>query len=271
MRQYTMVHALYLSFFSRALYRDVAVRWKGFCLVYLLAVLALCTIPGVLRMQSDLGAWLSDQAPAYIRQLPDITIAKGILSINEPEPYRILNEKTGEPVVIFDSTGEIPSLEGSRAFALFTKTTLMVKKGEKETRIFNLSDLEGETITINRGNAYDLLDSFVAVFPVVLYPFALFFSFLLWSAGALVLTLFGSLYARRLSLTLDARSVIRISVIALTPALLLGALMTTVGFALPYWWLVSMLGSLAYVSYGIQANVPPLNHGSTDEKDTGRR
>jgi hypothetical protein len=271
MQQYTMVHALYLSFFSRGVYRDVATRWKGFCLVYLLAVLALCTIPGVLRMQSDLGAWLSDQAPGYIRQLPNVSISKGVLSIDAPEPYRILNEKTGEPVVIFDSTGEITSLEGSKAYALFTKTTLILRKGEKETSTFNLSDLNGETISVNRGNAYDLMEAFVDIFPVVLYPFALFFSFLLWSAGALVFALFGSFYARRLSLRLDTRSVIRISVIALTPALLAGAVLTTAGVTLPYWWLMSMLCSLAYVFYGIQANVPSLTQEPSDEKDTGRR
>lgn len=271
MQQYTIVHALYLSFFSRALYRDVAARWKGFCVVYLLAVLALCTIPGVLRMQSDLGAWLSDQAPGYIRQLPAITIHKGVLSTDAPEPYRILNEKTGEPVVLFDSTGEITSLEGTKAFALFTKTALIVRKSEKETRVFNLSDLEGETITIDRGNAYDLLDAFVAVFPVVLYPFVLFISFLLWSTGALVFALFGSLYARRLSLSLDAHAAIRISVIALTPALFIGALMTTAGVTLPYWWLISILCSLAYVIFGIQANISSPPRETTDEKDTGPR
>lgn len=263
-----MVHALYLSFFSRGLYRDVAARWKGLCLVYLLAVLALCTIPGVLRMQSDLGAWLDDQAPGYIRQLPNITIAKGVLSIDAPEPYRILNEKTGEPVVIFDSTGEITSIEGSKAFALFTKTALIVKKGDKETRTFNLSDLGGETMTIGRGNANDLLDTFVDLFPIVLYPFAFVFSFLLWSTEALILTLFGRLYARRLSLRLDTRSVIRISVVAVTPALLTGALLTTIGVTLPHWWLISMLGSLAYALYGIQANMssstqePDISHGN---------
>jgi len=270
MQQYTIVHALYLSFFSRALYRDVAARWKGFCLVYLLAVLVLCTIPGVLRMQSELGAWLSEQAPGYIRQMPNVTITKGVLSIDAPEPYRILNEKTGEPVVIFDSTGKITSLEGTKAFALFTKTTLIVKKGEKETRTFNLSDLDGETMTMNRGNAYDLLDTVVDVFPVILYPFALFFSFLLWSSEALVFAVFGKMYARRLFLSLDARSLMRICIIALTPALLTGALLTIAGVTLPYWWLISILCSFAYVVYGIQANVLSTPEPS-DEKDTGRQ
>ncbi|MGC2062067.1 MAG: DUF1189 family protein [Thermodesulfovibrionales bacterium] len=271
MQQYTIVHALYLSFFSRGLYRDVAARWRGFCLVYLLAVLALCTIPGVLRMQSDLGAWLNDQAPGYIRQLPNINITKGILAVDAPQPYRILNEKTGEPVVIFDTTGEVTSLTTSKAFALFTRTTLIVRKDEKETRSFNLSDLDGETITIDRGKAYDLLDAVVEMFPVILYPFAFFFSFLLWSAKALVFALFGRLYAQRLSLRLDTRSVIRISVVALTPALLTGSLLTTAGVTLPYWWLISVLCSLAYVLYGIQANVLLQAQESSDEKNAGRR
>ncbi|MBA4373537.1 MAG: hypothetical protein C0402_11830 [Thermodesulfovibrio sp.] len=271
MQQYSVVHALYLSFFSRALYRDVAVRWKGVCLVYLLGVLALCTIPGTLRMQADLGAWLNDQAAGYIRQLPDITITKGVLSVDAEEPYRILDPTTGEPVVILDSTGSVKSLEGTKAVALFTKTALIVRKNETETRAFSLSDLGGETMTIGRRNAYDLLEAFVDIFPVILYPFALFISLLLWSTVVLVFALAGRLYARRLALALDGRSVVRIAVIALTPALLSGALMTTAGASLPYWWLVTVLISLAYMFYGIQANVSLPTQESSDEKDTDRR
>lgn len=270
MQLYSRAHALYLAFFSRELYRDVASRWKGFCLGYLLAVLALCTIPGVLRMQSDLGAWLNEKAPAYIKQLPTITISKGVMTIDAPEPYRIVDGKTGEPVVIFDSTGEVTSLEGSKAAALFTKTALIVRKSETDTRSFSLSDLDGESFTIDRKNAYDLLDALVEVFPVVLYPFALFFSFLLWGAAALVVALTGNLYARRLALHLGSQAVIRISIVALTPALLAGALLTTAGVSLPFWWLVSLACSLAYALYGIQANVPSQSQEPSDEKDTGR-
>lgn len=271
MQQYSIIDAFYLSFFSRALYRDVVARWKGFCLVYLVAVLALGTIPGVLRMQVDLGSWLRAQAPAYIRQLPRITITKGILSVDATQPYRILNEKTGEPVVILDSTGEITSLEGSKALVLVTKSAVLFRKGEKETRSYNLSEFDAETITINQGSAYDLLETLIDVIPLILYPFVLFFSFIIWSTQALVYALLGSLYARRVALPLSAPSAIRLSAVAMTPALAIGALLTTAGVSVPYWWLISVLGSLAYVLYGIQANVPLLTQEPSDEKNTGRR
>lgn len=270
MQQFPLTHALYLSFFSRDLYRDVALRWRGFCLLYLWGVLALCTIPGVLRMQTDLGAWLHDHAAGYIRQLPDVTITKGVLSVAATEPYRIVDPATGEAVVIIDSTGSTTSLEGTKAVALFTRTELLIRKSERETRSFSLSELDGESVTISRRNAYDLLESFVDIFPIILYPFALFFSFILWSAVALAFALVGSLYARRFPIAMDGRGIVRIAVVSLSPALLAGALLITVGVQLPYWWLISALASLGYMLYGIQANILLRAQEPLDEKNTGR-
>ncbi len=269
MKKHGIVDALYLSFFSRDLYRDVATQWKGFGLVYLIAVLALCTIPGVLRMQAELNAWQVDQAPSYIRQVPRVTITKGQLSVDAAEPYRIMNEKTGEPVVIIDTTGGTTSLDGSKAFALFTKSTLVIKKSEQESRTFNLSDLGGETIIIDRASAYDLLDSFTDAFPIVIYPFVLILSSVLWSVLACVNTLVCSLYARRLSLSLSNSAVMRISVMALTPALLISAVLTTTGITVPYWWTICVLGSAGYALYGIQANSRSQPQDLSDNKIVG--
>lgn len=46
MKNYSVFHPLYLSFFSKSLYQDVAKNWKGTGLAYLLLLLALAWVPG---------------------------------------------------------------------------------------------------------------------------------------------------------------------------------------------------------------------------------
>ena len=106
-------------------------------------------------------------------------------------------------------------------------------------------------------------------FPVVIYPFVLIYSLVLWSVLACVNALVCSLYARRLSLSLSNSAVIRISVIALTPALLIGAVLTIIGLTVPYWWTICVFGSAGYALFGIQANSQSQPQDLSDNKIAG--
>ncbi len=270
MQKHSVAEGLYLSFFSRPFYQDVGRRWKGFCLLYLLAVIAVCTIPSALRMQSDLRDLMSEEAPPYIRQLPRITIAKGVLSTDVPMPYRIVNPKTGEPVLIIDTSGQTVSLEGSKAFALATKSSLIVRLSPRQVHTYTFSDLSSETLTIDHVNAYDIIDVFIGMYPFIVYPFLLALSYLVWVAEALVLSVPARVYAKRLSLQLDFRAVVRICVVSTTPALIVGAGLLIAGVSLPYWSLLSMIGAMGFAVFGIQANIHFVPTENTDEKDPDR-
>ena len=51
MRRFSGLHALVLSFFSPALYRDVALQWRGIGVLYLLLVATICAIPRLVMIQ----------------------------------------------------------------------------------------------------------------------------------------------------------------------------------------------------------------------------
>jgi hypothetical protein len=57
MKHYGRLQAVYLSFFSGDLYRDVANNWTGIGLVYLLLLLAAAWLPSAVRTFTGLKAF----------------------------------------------------------------------------------------------------------------------------------------------------------------------------------------------------------------------
>jgi Protein of unknown function (DUF1189) len=252
MQRYTIVHPLYLSFFSKSLYQDVARNWKGLCMTYLLALLALSVIPGVMKIRTDLTTFFNTEAPRYVKQVPTITINDGKVSITKPEPYYINDEKTGKPVIIIDTTGKITSLKDSPAVILVTKTSIMVRTDGTDTRTFDLSDIK--SLVVDRRVIYDWIDSFQDWSPFVFYPLALFFSFLYHIIEVTFYTAFGLIFARSLQTHLRFRTVVRLAVMAVTPSVVLGMFFAVTGLSIPYWWYISLMISTVYVYFAVRAN-----------------
>jgi len=252
MKRFTIVHPFYMSFFSKALYRDVARNWKGLCFLYLLSLLALCTIPTVLRIQADMAIFLNTEGREFVKQVPTIIISKGKISIDKPEPYVINDEKTEDPLMIIDTTGSIRSLQGSKAKALLTKTELIVRKEGMKTATFPLSGIDD--LLINRGLLYDFMDFLDEWFAVMIYPVALLVSFLYHIIEVLAYAALGLLFARTLHVSLSYRALIRLAVVSISPTLLLGSLLLIVNIVIPSWWLISFWGSLGYLFFAVKAN-----------------
>lgn len=253
MQRYSIVHPLYLSFYSGSLYQDVARNWKGLCLTYLLALLALSVIPGVMEVRADLTTYFNTEAPRLVRQVPTITITDGKVSINKPQPYYIEDQKTGKPVMIIDTTGKITSLKESPAVILLTKTSMLVKTDKTETRTFDLSDIKN--LVVDRRVIYDWMDTFQDWFVFIFYPLALAFSFLLHVVEVIFYALVGLIFARSMRATLRFRAVVRLAVVALTPSVIAGMLLSVAGINVQYWWYISMMISTAYVYFAVRSNL----------------
>ncbi len=241
-----------MSFFSKSLYRDVARNWSGLGFPYLLALLALCTIPAVMNLHTDLVVFLNNEGREFVQQVPAITISKGKVSIDKPEPYFIRDKKTGDPIMIIDTTGTIRSLHGTSAKALLTKTGLLVKKDKGETATLDLSTID--FFFINRSLLYEYMDSMEEWFAVMIYPLAVLVSFLYHVVEVLVYAAVGLIFTRALHASLGYRALVRLSVISVTPSLVVGVLLLLTDTMLPYWRLISFWVSLVYLLYAVKAN-----------------
>ena len=140
MKRFSIFHIPVLSFFSKELYIDVGLHWKGVNFLYLLLLLAICWIPTMIGIHVSFLDFIDNEAPAVVEQVPEITITNGEASIKEPQPYYIKDPENGDVLAIIDTTGTIDSLEDPNAICLLTKSRVIYRETKCETRTFGLSE-----------------------------------------------------------------------------------------------------------------------------------
>lgn len=252
MRQYTTIHPLYKSFFSKSFYKDVGTNWKRISFIYLLLLLAITWIPGMFNMQSKMNDFIINEAPKIIGQIPAIEISNGIVTTDVAMPYYIKDPDTGEVVIAIDTTGKINSLEEAKAKMLITKSKLLIQKSAVETRLFDLSNIEG--FIINQSKVYSWADTFRSWLIIIMYPFIVVFAYIYRVIQSLIYALIGKLFAKALKVDLNYSSLVSLSIISLTPAIILNSVYAYVELKIPFWWLICFIITMGYLYFGIRAN-----------------
>ncbi len=252
MKKYSMFQAPYLSFFSRAFYQDVGKNWKRVAFGYLLLLLAVLWIPVMITAHAMLSDVITREAPRFVNQIPKITITSGEVSIDKPVPYSIIDPDSGEQILLIDTSGEITSVEQTEALALLTKDKLMIRQQHRsEIRVYDLSSVDA--ITIDSDMARTIVEAFRRWFAVFAYPFAVLGSYAFRIIQALIYALFGMLFARILKVTLDYPALLRLSVMAVTPVLIIKTIATVFSIALPVPGLLGFAIAMAYLFFGVRA------------------
>lgn len=253
-KKYRIFHIPVLAFFSRALYRDVARNWKGTAFGYLLLLLALCWIPATVSLHWGFAEFAEQDAPKVVSQIPEITITDGEASIDEPEPYFIRDPDTGEVLVVIDTTGQITSLADTDALGLVTKNAVTFQKNAYETRTFSFQEIGHFVLTQEK--IYGWLNTGKRFLAPVLYPFCVIGSFIYRVLQALLYAAIGLLIARMVKVELSYDSLLRLSVVAVTPAIIAATILTISGIHLPIGGLWYFLATMGYLTFGILAAKP---------------
>lgn len=248
---FRMFEALYLSFYSRQFYQEIARNRKDLCFAYLFFILMMFWIPEMMNWHRSVSDFVSDEAPAYVEQFPVITISKGAASIKEPVPYTIFDKKNNRPFVIIDTSGTVTSLDKSPAYMLLTNN-MMLLKNDRETRSLSLADI-GDLV-INRALIYNWLEIFNNLFVGLLFPVMLLISFGFHLIQVILLSFIGGNLAKYFDANLDSRALIRLSVVAFTPAILLETVHAVFDIQYPYSSFLSFLITAGYLFYAIGAN-----------------
>jgi hypothetical protein len=106
---YRYWQALYLAFFSRQLYLDVAKRWRGWGVLYMVLLIAIATLPLTVRFIIHFNKAFDEQVIASINELPPLYVQNGQIVIDKPMPYLVKNNQ-GDIVAIIDTTGKIKKM-----------------------------------------------------------------------------------------------------------------------------------------------------------------
>jgi Protein of unknown function (DUF1189) len=242
-----------LAFFSRALYRDVALRWQGVAFGYLLLLVAICWIPGSIRIQRSFAAFVDEEAPLIIEQVPEITIIDGQAFVDHPQPYTIRDPETDEALLVIDTTGTITSLEQTDARGLVTARQAIFQKSAIETRSFRFESVD--RYTLDQQKIYHWLDMAKTWAAPVLYPLCTLGSFAYRIVQALLYACIGLLLASLCKGKLPFEALLRLSVIAITPAIIIGTLFDAATIELPLAGLWFFLLAMGYLLFGIRAAV----------------
>ncbi|NJK90995.1 MAG: DUF1189 family protein [Blastochloris sp.] len=135
------LNTLWLSFFSRPLYREVFSEWRGIGLLYLLLLALIQSVILSAKWDANIDLFARDVAPALIAQIPEITIKDGVAQTPESRAYEVIHPQTKERLALIDTRldqvpgdlGEgaifvgktmasIPGWNGSPQILLYNKT-----------------------------------------------------------------------------------------------------------------------------------------------------
>ncbi len=250
-KRYPMLHALYLSFFSSDLYRDVRGNWKGTGFLYLLLLLAVTWLPVIYKIHGELSEEIRREVPKYIEQMPQITIAGGRVSIDRPVPLTILEPDGRTPFMVIDTSGRIASLGQTQATVLLTGDRIMFRRPQGAEKIY---DLAGTNAFIDRDRADRWVQAVRRYFPIIAYPVALAASFADRVLQMMISVAIGLIFASMLKAPLDSAAVSRLAAVALTPAIVVSTLLLLAGIRMPASPVVFFAMGVGYLYFAVKAN-----------------
>ena len=253
MSKYSLFQIPLLSFYSSDVYRDMALNKKGIGFAYLFLLLAFCWLILVLVIDNKIDAYFEEYAPAFLVQFPEITIQDGKASLRESQPYYIDDPETGRPIAVIDTTGTIKTLEDTDAVILMNRNTVTFEKNKLETRTFHLSEI-GDMV-IDRELMSKWIETTKTYMPVLMYPFALAGSFLYRIIQMMLYAAFGMVFASMLKAELDFSQLLRLSVVAVTPSIIINTLLWIAGINFPMIGLIFFGLTMVYLYLGIKATI----------------
>jgi hypothetical protein len=178
-----------------------------------------------------------------------------VVSIDKKSPYFIKDPDSETNIAIIDTSGKYTSLDNTPASILLTKDQLLTKNANNDVNIYNLKSVKFIELTHAKVNQYlGYLKNWTAL---ALYPICVIISFIYRILWAFIYTAIGAfIFARMMKITLEFKQLLRLSVMAMTPSIILMTLLQAMGviFALQSWFFLML--TLGYLYFAIAANKP---------------
>jgi hypothetical protein len=281
MRQYSGWQALFLSFFSPSLYRDVAKEWHGLGYVYLFLLVCLSIFFMALQTQVVAVPRAQQIVDSIISQMPSVTIDKGKLSIDKPSPYVLTEPKSDRAIITFDTRPKPMTFEESKCVFLVTSDAVYGRKQSTGTsgadrnrnpsalaeggtvEKFSLSTIDHFTLDMNSGK--QVVNSFFQWLGTIIFFVWVPFGFAFCVVQTLLYALVGKAFSKMVEVNLTYGTLVRLAAVALTPVLLLDSLQKVASVNIPHWPWVSLFLALGYLYFAVYSNsqVQPVPTTST--------
>jgi hypothetical protein len=263
MKKYGILHPFWMAFYAKSLYQDVAKNWKGLGVCYLFLLVVLCTIPSIYRTSQMLTTVVQEEATPLVQQLPTLTFTEAGVSINKPTPY-FIKDKKGDVVAIIDTSGKYKDLEKTKAMFLLTRTQLFFREKPEETKVFDVAAVLQKTghlsaiqkqFVLTPNDLNQVVEKFKVYGQIATGVSQVVLRFIYRFLQVLLYAVVGLLFAALLKTRLSYGTLVRLSAVALTPTLIVGALVDHYFFLhiLPRGLLFFAL-TMVYLFYAVYAN-----------------
>ena len=246
MKEFAAYQAPVFSFFSKPFYSDLLKNGKGMGFIYLFLLLALTWTMLTVKIYFGMSsAFQTAEFNSVISQVPAMTWKGGKLSIDQPSPFLLKDEK-GNPIAYFDMTGETKSLDKAQGAKLLITDEFMLaeKSGGVEESI-----PWSKFVTDFAFNREDLKSGLAKLVPII--------SGIVWGVGIFVWTghiIMALLYGLA-GLIMDKQklgyvSMVRLGAFAMTPSIILSTLQGLIGFTIPAYGIISIVMTIGFMYFG---------------------
>lgn len=253
MRKYGLLKAIFLAFFSRSLYRDVVKNWGACTLVYLLLVLALCWAVMMVNIQPTINKGTTQFVKQIVPQLPTTIVVKnGIVTTALNQPYYITSSDKKTVLAVIDTSGKYQDLKSTHANVLITKDSIAYLDSDNSLKIRKISSSLSMDIQSNEFGQQVI--KFTRWLWLLLFPLLVLSAFIYRLFESLFYAVIGKIFAGLMAVRLHYLELARLSIVALTPAIIVGTIINRVGIWFHYEWLFYFILSMGYLIFAIGAN-----------------
>ena len=252
------IRTLYQSFYSKELYRDAAYNWNGIG-IGLLAWLALfVTIIFVIMSFGMSGDSYNNGKAELLNQMPNVTISKGILSIDRPTPYYFSFTGAGHVALIdtsdtasklsLDDTLKIMQKQDLKIFV--AKDKIITLEKPNESKVYDLSE-QKQDMKFGKTEVA-LWIKYMEIFGLPFLFGMLYLCMLLYALlQMLIYSLFALIVNRSMNAGLNYPALQRITVCALFPVPVIDFAFLAVNSEMPF--LISFVCTIIFIMFGVKS------------------
>ena len=284
MRQYAGWQAPFYSFWSKSFYVDVAKNWGGLAYLYLLVLLCFTWLFMSVKLQIDFSYQIDHSIRPMIPQMPVITVDKGSLSIDKPSPYTV-NGVDGKAKITFDTRDNPIKAADAPGIFLVKKNIIIFKESELDKQLAEVREGKNDSSApigrpdqeIDLFSTFDhavmdqkvdneFLDTIKKSIFVFVFPIALPCGFCLCVVQSLIYGLFAMAVASANQVSLSYASAVRLSIMAMTPVILLDSLLKLRNLDSIFWGPLALIITIGYIMFAVRSNVSDPNQQSQPTK-----
>jgi len=252
MKQYGWLKAMYMSFYSRQLYRDVAQNWGLGTFFYLFLLLAICWAVLMFRIQPVINLASAQAISEIVPQLPEtIIIKEGKVTTPENKPYIIRSNDSKEVIGIIDTSGQYTDLEKLKTPLLITQDKVIYSENHDAVKTYKIhSSLNANFVPTQ---VKDVILKVIGWLWIILFPISLIGSFFYRVLQSILYAILGKLYAVIANISVSYVEIVKLTMVANTPTIIISTVLAWRGMWFHYSVLFFVL-SIAYVIFAIGAN-----------------